>query len=349
MSAADMYVAATATRLPPAMTVEEAAAAGQCPRSLADAAGAVSVTVSAGESGPELAAGAARTALARSGLAPAEIDLVLHASIYYQGQEMWAPASYVQRAALGNHCPAIDIGQVSNGGMAALELAVAYLRADPARGAAMLTAGDRFAAPGFDRWRSDPGTVYADGGAALVLARRDGFALLRSLVTVSRPELEGMHRGKAPFGTVPFSHRGRVDLEASKDEFLDEAGKSYALSHIASGQREALKRALAEAGLELADIDWFVLPHLGRRRLRATYFAPFAIDPERTTWPWSRTVGHLGAGDQFAGLDHLVRTGAARPGDRCLLAGVGAGFSWSCAVVEITRTPSWAGEPQGEM
>lgn len=338
-----MFVAGTASQLPPAMTVEQAIDAGLCEQSQVSAMKVRAVTVSAGESGPELAAAAARTALDRAGTGPSDVDLVLHAAIYYQGQELWAPASYVQRAAVGNQCPAMQVGQISNGGMAALELATAYLQADPARTAALLTSGDRFCAPGFDRWRSDPGTVYADGGTALVLSRRSGFARLRSLASASRPELEGLHRGTAAFGPVPFSHRDRVDLDACKDEFLDKVGKSFMLSHVVSGQREAIKQALADAGLELADVDWFVLPHLGYRRLAASYFTKYDIDPQRSTWPWSRTVGHLGAGDQFAGFDHLVTTGAAGPGSRCLLVGVGAGFSWSCAVVEVVETPHWAG------
>lgn len=41
---------------------------------------------------------------------------------------------------------------------------------------------------------------------------------------------------------------------------------------------------------ELADIDWFVLPHLGYRRLAASYFTKFNINPQRSTWPWSRRI-----------------------------------------------------------
>ncbi|MFG3106237.1 ketoacyl-ACP synthase III family protein [Streptomyces tendae] len=337
-----LYVAGTGIRLPAAMSVDRAIAAGLVEQALATSLRVASVTVSEDESGPELAAAAGRTALERSGVAPAEIDIVLHSSIYYQGQELWAPASYVQRVAVGNQCPAMHVGQVSNGGMAAMELAAAYLSADARRSSALLTAGDRFCPPGFDRWRSDPGTVYGDGGSALVLSRKRGFARVRSLATASRPELEGMHRGSAPFGPVPFSHRERVDLEACKNEFLTETGRSLATSHLGSGQREALKQALADAELELAEIDWLVLPHLGYRRLSASYFVKYGIDPERTTWPWGRNVGHLGSGDQFAGLDHLVSSGAAGPGSRCLLVGVGAGFSFSCAVVEVLETPRWA-------
>ncbi len=86
---------------------------------------------------------------------------------------------------------------------------------------------------------------------------------------------------------------------------------------------------------------------MGWRRVKAGFLSQFDIDPERTTWSWSRTIGHLGAGDPIAGLDHLVGTGAVGPGELCLLASVGAGFSWSCAVVEILSRPSWVAAAEG--
>jgi 3-oxoacyl-[acyl-carrier-protein] synthase-3 len=46
-------------------------------------------------------------------------------------------------------------------------------------------------------------------------------------------------------------------------------------------------------------------------------------------------VGHLGAGDQFAGLAHLVDTGLLHLGQTCVLVGIGAGFSWTVAVLEV--------------
>ncbi|MFD9904248.1 ketoacyl-ACP synthase III family protein [Streptomyces sp. NPDC059063] len=338
----DLFVAGCAAWLPHAVSVEQALADGLCTPAMAAAVDMTSVTVAGEESGPQMAAEAARTALDRAAHGPAEIDLLLHACFYHQGHDLWAPASYVHRRAVGNDCPAMHIHQVSNGGMGAIELAAPYLLAGEGRTAALLTTGDRFGRPGFDRWNSDPGTVYADGGTALVLSRRAGFARLRSVVTVSRSDLEGMHRGDDAFGPAPFSTRPVIDMETQKRAFLSSVGKSFTVSRVTAGQRQALKQALADAEIELADIDWFVLPHMGRRRLNASYFRPLGADPERTTWPWSRTVGHLGAGDQFAGLDHLVTSGKAGPGSRCLLLGVGAGFSWSCAVVEVLERPHWA-------
>jgi 3-oxoacyl-[acyl-carrier-protein] synthase-3 len=338
----DVFVAGCGTWLPPAMTMADAIAEGLCEPALAAKLDMASVTIADEVPGPEMAARAARTALARAGCDPSDVDLLLHASFYYQGQDLWAPASYVHRVAVGNACPAIQIGQVSNGGMVSLELAASYLLARPGRGTALLTSGDRFCPPGFDRWHSDTGTLYADGGAAVVLSRAGGFARLVSVATVGRSELEGMHRGDEPFGPAPFSYRKVIEMDAYKDAFLAEAGRSFVVSQATCGQRDAIDQALADADVTLDDIDWFVLPHMGRKRLSAGYLSKLGVDPGRTTWPWSRTVGHLGAGDQFAGLDHLVRIGAAGPGSRCLLVGVGAGFSWSGAVVEVLARPDWA-------
>ena len=182
--------------------------------------------------------------------------------------------------------------------------------------------------------------MFADGGAAVVLARGAGLARLHSLVLVSDSTLEAMHRGDDPFSPAPMALRTPLDVRLTTRAFLRAEGTSFVLERMAAGQRTALKGALAEAGAEVADIHRFVLPNFGRRRMETGFFKPFQIDQHRTTWPWGRTVGHLGAGDQFAGLTHLLDGGHLRAGDLCALLGVGGGFSWSCAVLEIVRDPA---------
>lgn len=336
----NLYLAGCGTWLPEPMTMDAAERAGLCDRRLIWRTEIASVCVSSQESGPEMAALAAGPALRQAGCGPADIDLLLHAATYYQGHDLWPAASYVQRTVLGNRCPAIEIRQMSNGGMAALELAASYLVADQARSHALITTGDRFCLPGYDRWRSDPGTICGDGGTAAVLSKEGGFARLCSLVTVSDSSLEKMSRGRDPFGAAPFSVPKPIDLEGRREDSVAEIGLDTILERIDAGQREAVNKALSEGDAKLSDIDWFVLPSLGRPRIKVHFLDPFGIDPERTTWPWGRHVGHLGAGDQFAGLSHLGEAGCLAQGQRCLLLGVGAGFSWSAAVIEILRTTS---------
>jgi 3-oxoacyl-[acyl-carrier-protein] synthase-3 len=335
----NLYIAGVGSWLPEPMTLEAAEEAGLCDRRYVWRTGIEAVCVSRRESAPEMAALAAPSALRQSGCDPADIDLLLHAATYYQGHDLWPPASYVQRAVLGNDCPAIEVRQMSNGGMAAFELAASYLVAGHARNHALITTGDRFCLPGYDRWRSDPGTICGDGGTAAVLSKWGGFAKLRSLVTISDSALEKMSRGPDPFGVAPFSVRKPIDSGAQREDFVAEMGLDFVMEHIDTGQRDTVDRALSEADVKLSDIDWVVLPSLGRSRIKAHFLDPLGIDLERTTWSWGRHVGHLGAGDQIAGLAHLGETGDLTGGERCLLLGVGAGFSWSAAVVEILDRP----------
>lgn len=337
----DLYVRATGVWLPPRMSVSEAVASGECPPNIPKRTMFTSVTVSFGESAAEMAVSAARTCLERAAVSGNDVDLLLHADTYFQGRSLWPVASYVQRETVGNACPAMEIRQMSNGGMAALDLAASYLSAAPSRDSALLTTADRFCLPGVDRWRTDPGTPYADGGTALVLSRQEGYARLLASSSHADPALEQLGRGDEPFSEAPLADGGPLRLDAPAKEFnRRHGGLSFSMGRTAEGQAEVLKHVLADAELEMGDIDWFVLPHFGHLRLESAYYNRYDIDPDRTAWSWARTVGHLGAGDQFAGLDYLVRSGRARPGDTCLLIGVGAGYSWGCAVLRILDTPS---------
>ncbi|BAL90265.1 putative 3-oxoacyl-ACP synthase III [Actinoplanes missouriensis 431] len=364
----EIYLQSCATWLPPVMPADEAVGRGLVDAVTVRRAQVTGVTVGE-QSPPDMAVAAARAALARAGRAPGGLTTILHASSYHQGHDLWAPASYVQRrAAPGSRCPALEIRQTSNGGLACLQLAAATLTAVPpdadhpdtahpdadhpdadhpdtvspaAGGAVLITTADRFCLPGIDRWRSDPGTVLADGATAAVVTREPGFARLTALVSVGEPELEEMHRGDDPFGAVPFAARRPIDVGVTTRAYLGSQEGQRAVVRMAERQRESVDRALEEAKATLGDIDWVLLPHFGRRRLDMNYFRRFGIDPDRTTWQWSRGVGHLGAGDQIAGLAWLAEQRRLRPGDRVLMLGVGGGFTWSAAVLDIGDPPRW--------
>jgi 3-oxoacyl-[acyl-carrier-protein] synthase-3 len=327
-----LFIAGLGAFLPPPVPVREAVADGRYDAREAQETELESVLVARDESPPDMAIQAARGALARSGIAPEELKLLLHASVFFQGIDLYSTASYIHHAMRGPPSAlALEIKGASNGGMASLELAAAHLSAQPEQAAALVTTADRFSPPLIDRWRCDTGMVLADGATAMILSRRKGFARVLSVATVSDPSLEGLHRGHALFEQAP----GVVDVHQRKREYLGDVGLQDMLRRFRVGLRGAVQQALRDAGTELRDIARFVVPHVGRILLEREYFAALEIHESATTWPWGRRVGHLGAGDQLAGLGHLVETNALRPGERCLLMGVGAGFTWTCAVIEL--------------
>lgn len=334
-----LFVAGLARHLPGTLEVSGAVAEGRYDPEEQAANDYASVTVALGQAPPRMAVHAGRLALERSGVRAGEVSLLLHAAAWFQGLDFWPAASYVHRELLaGNRrAPALDVAQMCGGALGAVELAASHLMAVPSRRAALVTTADRFESPEFDRWHGDvAGIVYGDGAAAVVLAR-EGFARLLAVGTVVDTGLEAMYRGAEEFGVAP----GRmVDIRARRRAFMaGMEGAAGVADRTTAGLGEAMELALEESGLKLADIARFVFPNVGLTTLRTRYLEPFGLEVAATAWEWGRRTGHVGAADQLTGLAEFVETGVVGVGEHVMLVGIGAGFSWTCAVVEMTSGP----------
>ncbi|MEU4569780.1 3-oxoacyl-[acyl-carrier-protein] synthase III C-terminal domain-containing protein [Micromonospora sp. NPDC023956] len=326
----DIYVAGGASALGRREETATAVAEGRYDAAVRDADGFLAVSV-ADDDGPatDLAVRAARRALTRAAVPPERIRLLVHAGIGPQGPAHVAPASRVHGAAVGGVASAVEVRQSSNGGMTGIELAAAYLAAAPAGTAAMVTTADRFTR--VDRYRADAGNVLGDGGTALVLTRGTGVARLLSTVVL---------------GDGRFADIGLADSSVFPDRpaFFAEHGHRLLdlVAAMSQRQRESVRQALAEAGVAgPAGISRWAFDNVGLTMVDRDFRTELGIDDSVTCWEWGRTVGHLGAGDPAAGLVHLLETGAVGPGDRVALCGMGSGFTYSCAVVEVVDAPAW--------
>ncbi|WP_447002180.1 ketoacyl-ACP synthase III family protein [Saccharothrix isguenensis] len=329
----DIFVDAAAVELPRLLPVAEAVAAGEYDAEEAARSRMRSVAVSDKAAAPELAVAAARAALARSSVPAAGIGLLIHADCYFQGTEFWNTAAFVQHQVLGHgETVAFELRQMSNGGMCALDVAAGLLTARPDFGAALLTTGDRFGDRGFDRWRTDKGLVFADGGTAVVLNRRPGPLRLVATAAYAAPELEGLHRGTG--FAEGFEEARTVDLLARKEQFLTTMPVGEVGARNAAGMMTAVKRCLAEAGSDVDEMALVAVPFFGAGLLTRQCLEPIGVPLERTLGDWGLETGHLGSGDQFAALAKVLTDDLLAPGQRVLLVGVGAGFTWTCAVLE---------------
>ncbi|MEU6644627.1 ketoacyl-ACP synthase III family protein [Saccharomonospora sp. NPDC046836] len=328
----NIFLAGIGVYLPPAVSAEDAVAAGQYDAEEFAANGITSVLVEPEKAAPEMAVLAARDAITHSDVNIADIRMVFHSSLWYQGVDMWPAASYVARYAVGEQVTAFDLQQQCNAAVGAMDLAASRLVFEQG-GAALLTTGDRFCLPGVDRWRSERGLPYGDGGTALLLSTEGGFARLLSTATVSDNGLEQVLRGPRFFDSY---QRGPLDITARiEHHFATHGGMRASTVRLAEAVQSAVAQALAEAKTELADLRGVVIPAAGRAKLDWQLSQLVGVGEEQTTWPFARTHGHIGAGDQFAGLRHLLVTGVVGAGDRVLVVGGGAGLTCTCAVVEI--------------
>ncbi|HEX4701197.1 MAG TPA: ketoacyl-ACP synthase III family protein [Pseudonocardiaceae bacterium] len=339
----DMYLAGTGAFLPKMVLVEDAIAAGRYDEHSAAYTDHLSVTVAADEDNvADMAVAAGRQALARAGYQPADVAAVFYSVVYHAGIDVWNAAAYIQQGVAAPNCFSAEVRAGSNGGLMAVEVAAAWLTAHPDAAVAVSTAGDLWAEPFFDRWRADR-ILYGDGAAAVAVSRRGGFAQILSLVTKTDPSLEAVHRGNQPWGPFNYTAEHPIDLIERHDAYVDTVDRKWLWDKLQAGAREAAEQALAEAGLSLGGIDHIVVPHFGRDLITRQCLEPLGgAELDRTTWEFARQVGHLGPGDQFAGLNHLSEAGLLKPGQFVLIYGVGGGFTWSCAVLQVLNDQPWA-------
>lgn len=340
----DIYVSAAAACLGRLESTDSAVSEGRYEAQEKEASGYLAVRVA--DSGPavDMAVGAGNLALERAGVDSGEVDLVVHSSVAHQGLDDFAPAAHIQSRTTRGRATPLEVRQASNGGMAALHLTAAHLSMGTAPASALLTTSDRFTQPSYDRYRTASGCLLGDGGTSLVLSRGSGVARLLSSSVLGDTTFEGLQTGDEPWCDASGGNGWPVDQNARVEGFTARHGPEVFMDLVQSiwaRERETIETALADAGLGAEEIAWWVFPNMGLNLTNWEARSAFGVDLSRTTWEWGRRVGHLGAGDQFAALAHLVESGAARAGDHILLNGAGTGFSFASAVVRVLEEPEW--------
>ncbi|MBO1416429.1 ketoacyl-ACP synthase III family protein [Streptomyces sp. FH025] len=328
------------------LTAEQAIAAGDYDAAAAEKNGVRAVRVAtAEETGPVMAAAAGRQALARSGHASQEIDLVLHAYTNHPGRELWTPAHFVQQETLGHTtAAAIEMRQGCNGVLGGLELAASWIAARPDATAALVTCGDAWQLPYIDRWRSDDQTVFGDGAVATVLSTRSGFAKVRSTVSRSDASLEPLYRGMGPWTQAPFADGKTIDLGSRPGDWLlrNEDAYDEVLEVVSDNFMKTLDQAFADADTSLDEVQWFIHGTVIKPIAEWGFYQKLGLDPAKTTYDWGLDFGHMGSSDQFLGINHLIESRKAKPGDLIATVGVGIGFMWTAAVLEVVDVPDWS-------
>lgn len=290
----------------------------------------------------ELALSAARQTLADSALAAPTLNWLLHAWTHRQGQEFWSPAHYLADQLGARAALPVGIQQMCNGGVTALDLAAARLCADTGTQWALATTADCFCAPSFDRWQGDLGVAYGDGATAALLGRgaRHRALRLHAICTTAAAELEGMHRYAAGFDAHAEARPLRP--RDTKKQFMCAHPDADFAAIAQAALRRIITQALDEAGLrpDAPRLRWAALPRLAEHILAGAYRPGVRAACAAEPIDFARCSGHLGAGDTIANIVDLWDREALHPGDYALLISAGAGFTWSCAVVERPQTPA---------
>ncbi|MCX4748910.1 hypothetical protein OG455_25905 [Kitasatospora sp. NBC_01287] len=102
-----------------------------------------------------------------------------------------------------------------------------------------------------------------------------------------------------------------------------------------------LGKALEDADTKLPDTQWFIHANVAQTIAEWGFYQPLGLDLSQTTYEWGKHLGHMGGGDHLIGLNHLFETGKPKAGDLVVAVGVGLGFMWTVAVIEVLDAPQW--------
>lgn len=260
----------------------------------------------------EMALVAAGRALERARVSAGELDFLILAN--------WSERRYVpdfaprlQHALGATRAFAFDIGCACAGFIYALSLAHGYLQ-NPRFRRGLLLSADRSTRR--IRPRSRATLVFGDAAAAAV---------------VERDATHGSHL--LDYELCTDGSRNDI-MEVDEQGYLAPHIRQKELNLLAGRSLASVCRALLTRNqLTLNDIDWIV-PHSGTAGVQVMLAEHLGAPPEKTLNNLAE-VGNVTSASIPMALEHFIRLGKLRPGDRILSAAVGLGWQYCGALYTL--------------
>lgn len=274
-----------------------------------------------GMSTGDMAFKAAERCLAAAGVDRSEVDLLILATLS-PDQLLPATATRVQDR-LGLCCGAMDLSAACSGFVFALTTAMQFVATGASQRALVIGADANSRVVDPQDIKTYP--LFGDGAGAVLIApgSPEQGALAYTIGSDgSGTELLYRPTGGAidPFENCDPDERGWFMKMDGKPVF------KWAVRLI----EECSKDVITTAGLQLGDIDWWLL-HQANARILDAAVESLSIERERVVMHLDR-YGNTSAGSIPIALDETLRAGGIRRGHHLLMSGFGAGLTWGTIV-----------------
>ncbi len=262
------------------------------------------------ETTASLALDAAKAALTQAGVTPAELDLILVATIT---PDAVCPtvAGTVQQL-LGATCPAFDLSSACSGFLFGLETAAGFFAMGKVKKA--LVIGAERISKILDWTDRSTCVIFGDGAGAAVLAEGDGY-LCSELSTAGGDEVIRIcaHGGTSPFSKLPMEEpiihmEGQETFKFAVNAFVE---------HIMS--------MCEKMGITPADLD-HIVPHQANIRIIQMAARKLKLPMEKFMVN-IETTGNTAAASVPIALDELHRSGKLQKGQLVAMTAFGGGLS----------------------
>ncbi|MGF1520792.1 MAG: beta-ketoacyl-ACP synthase III [Leptolyngbyaceae cyanobacterium] len=271
-----------------------------------------------------LAADAGRSALAMSGLAPMDLDLIILATS--TPDDLFGSAAQVQADLGAARAVAFDLTAACSGFVFALVTAAQYLRTSIYQNVLVIGADMLSRWTDWDDRRTC--VLFGDGAGAVVLRASDRDRL-RGFELRSDGALNGCLN--LAYQSEPRELINGKTVQKGTFQPITMNGKEvyrFAVTRVP----EILEKALFHAGLTTADVDWLLL-HQANQRILDAVANRLKIAPEKVISNMAQH-GNTSAASIPIALDESIRAGNIKSGDIIASSGFGAGLTWGAAIFE---------------
>ncbi len=278
-----------------------------------------------GEYTSDMAAAAARHALAAAEVGVDAVDLIIVATIT-PDMPFPSTACIVQQAIGASHALCFDLVAACSGFLYAMETARGLV-ASGLYETALVIGAEKMSS--IVDWQDRATCVlFGDGAGAVVLQAKPGRRGILSCVADADGGLGDLLLVPGGGCRHPASH-ATVDARL---HYLKMGGNTV-FKHAVRCMCDAAAAAMAKAGVTIGQIDC-IIPHQANMRIIQAIADRVGVPMDRFVINLDR-VGNTTAATVPLALDEAVKSGKVRPGDLILFTVFGGGFTWGAAVLEL--------------
>ena len=275
----------------------------------------------------DLAAEAARVALADAGISAEEVDLLIVATL---SPDMFFPstACFVQEKIGAKNAYCYDLGAACSGSLYAMETAKNQIACGAVK-TALVIGAEKMST--FVDWEDrNTCVLFGDGAGAVVLqASETGSGILKGCFG-SDGSLADLLWTPGGGSRNPMTH----EMLDRKEQYLKMGGRDV-YKHAVKQMTKSVVDVLEKNGLTGDDIKCFVAHQANARIIEAI---GKRLDVMDRMFMNVEKYANTSAAALLIAVDEVVKSGTVQAGDKMLLVAFGGGFTWGSTIVEWTKS-----------
>ncbi|WML42232.1 3-oxoacyl-ACP synthase [Neobacillus sp. OS1-2] len=275
---------------------------------------------------------AAKQAIAKAGIDPMEIDLVIYIGEEHKEYPLWTAGIKLQEEVGALNAWAFDVALRCGTTIMALKVAKSLMIADPSINTVLLAGGYR---NGDYIDYENPRTRFmfnlgAGGGAILLRKGHNENLLLETDLITDGSFSEDVV--VVAGGTKNPITKEAIDQRLNKLDVLDPEGMKQRLEQKSMNHfLKVIRESLRKSGYREADLSYLAILHM-KKTAHEYVLKELGLTEEQSIY--LEDYGHIGQIDQILSLELGLQEGKIKDGDVVVLVSAGIGYAWGATTIK---------------